>query len=431
MATYYRRKEKGRARRIWGIILTVYGAMLLFSSLILSGRLKGETKGATLALIVLAVIFLLIGILLLRSAAQKDPYGKWKTKDPSKETGLIRKVHGIKDDSKLLEIGKQAGLDSVAQEAFGRISNQSALGYYVSQNYGSSQRLRAALSFITDSKVLADVVRSSHSLSADLRKQAVLQMTDADCLKQLAQSTEKTISQDVRTAIYDRLREVIQEQGGDVCDVDRILAGDKAMPVGVRQQAYADLESAGRDGDRLLAEDESMHLNLRMEAYERIGDHENAEKIRRRIDQTALLHSGNSSEYRAAAAKRILATGDEEWIETNVKKVLEQGEKTEKAVKDFFVETSKQYPDIIKKMWPQISSFAHSDATRHEDGHSDSIHEDSYGNGRNGYRLGQHIDYRNYSDCTHSDSRNENIHTDNTDERFLQEFPPAIQDPDA
>ena len=111
-----------------------------------------------------------------------------------------------------------------------------------------------------------------------------------------------------------------------------------------------------------------------------------------------------------------------------VRTALQGDNNTDGTLRWFFVTAAGQYPDIIKKLWPQVTRWAHSDQTRHTDGHRDSVHNDSIGNPRQGYRPGQHIDYKDYSDCSHSDHQNSNIHTDDAGNGFLKEFPPAIRE---
>lgn len=423
-----RKKETGEARRIWGIVLLVIGLSGLFSTLIILKRVGSQTDHSAPLRLIITFIITLIGIFLVRSRADTDPYRKWAEKDPSKADGLIRKIGRIKNDQRLLEIGKKAGLENVAREAFARISDQSLLCDYVSCNIGSSKRLETALSCMTDNKMLSAVVTSDRYLSADLRKQAVDQMTDAGCLQSLAGNLKKSISMDVRQEIYNRLLALTKEQGGDSAGIDLMITKDHDLLPDFRKQAYLRLQSGGRDGDRLLAEDESMPLIMRSDACERIEDQEIAADLRRKIDQAVLLDEGSLPKNRKAAGRRILESGDQTLVENMVRTALQGDNNTDGTLRWFFVTAAGQYPDIIKKLWPQVTRWAHSDQTRHTDGHRDSVHNDSIGNPRQGYRPGQHIDYKDYSDCSHSDHQNSNIHTDDAGEGFLKEFPPAIRE---
>ena len=380
--------------------------------------------------LIMGAVSLLIGILLLVKRSPKDPLEKWRTKEASQEDGLLKKLRKEKDDKRLMEIGKQAGLEKVAAAAFAGVTHQALLGSFVSDNIGATQRLQAALDCISDPSVLAGVVASGKSLSEGMRIQALSRIKDEQSLKSLAKNREKKISQSLRTEIYRRLMTVTKEQGADIHAVTLMLAGDREMPLEKRKQAYAELEAAGKDGDRLLAADSGMPAELRLQAYERCGDQENAKKMRRGMDQTAFLDSGRPSGQRAAAAQNILESDDGDWIEINMKAALSGGKNKDDVLKDFLVGASKKYPDIVKKMWPQISGIAHDDVTKHSDGHSDSVHTDYISDGTQGYRRGQHIDNKYYSDCSHSDSYNTNTHTDETDEGFLQKFAPVIREED-
>ena len=423
-----RKKETGEARRIWGIIFLVIGLSGLFSTLIILKRVGSQTDHSAPLRLIITFIITLIGIFLVRSRADTDPYRKWAEKDPSKADGLIRKIGRIKNDQRLLEIGKKAGLENVAREAFARISDQSLLCDYVSHNIGSSKRLETALSCMTDNMMLASVVNTDRYLSADLRKKAVDQMTDTGCLLSLAGNLKKSISTDVRREIYNRLLVLTKEQGGDSAGIDLMITKDPELLPDYRKQAYQRLQSAGRDGYRLMAEDESMPLRMRSDACERIEDQEIAADLRLKIDQEVLLNDGSLPKNRKAAGRRILENGDPALVENMVRTALQGDNNTDGTLRWFFVTAAGQYPDIIKKLWPQVTRWAHSDQTRHTDGHRDSVHNDSIGNPRQGYRPGQHIDYKDYSDCSHSDHQNSNIHTDDAGEGFLKEFPPAIRE---
>ena len=423
-----RKKETGEARRIWGIIFLVIGLSGLFSTLIILKRVGSQTDHSAPLRLIITFIITLIGIFLVRSRADTDPYRKWAEKDPSKADGLIRKIGRIKNDQRLLEIGKKAGLENVAREAFARISDQSLLCDYVSHNIGSSKRLETALSCMTDNMMLASVVNTDRYLSADLRKKAVDQMTDTGCLQSLAGNLKKSISTDVRREIYNRLLVLTKEQGGDSAGIDLMITKDPELLPDYRKQAYQRLQSAGRDGYRLMAEDESMPLRMRSDACERIEDQEIAADLRLKIDQEVLLNDGSLPKNRKAAGRRILENGDPALVENMVRTALQGDNNTDGTLRWFFVTAAGQYPDIIKKLWPQVTRWAHSDQTRHTDGHRDSVHNDSIGNPRQGYRPGQHIDYKDYSDCSHSDHQNSNIHTDDAGEGFLKEFPPAIRE---
>jgi hypothetical protein len=423
-----RKKEKGDARRIWGIVLLVIGLSGLFSTLIILKRVGSQTDHSAPLRLFITFIITLIGIFLVRSRADTDPYRKWAEKDPSKADGLIRKIGRIKNDQRLLEIGEKAGLENVAREAFARISDQSLLCDYVSHNIGSSKRLETALSCMTDNMMLASVVNTDRYLSADLRKKAVDQMTDTGCLLSLAGNLKKSISTDVRREIYNRLLVLTKEQGGDSAGIDLMITKDPELLPDYRKQAYQRLQSAGRDGYRLMAEDESMPLRMRSDACERIEDQEIAADLRLKIDQEVLLNDGSLPKNRKAAGRRILENGDPALVENMVRTALQGDNNTDGTLRWFFVTAAGQYPDIIKKLWPQVTRWAHSDQTRHTDGHRDSVHNDSIGNPRQGYRPGQHIDYKDYSDCSHSDHQNSNIHTDDAGEGFLKEFPPAIRE---
>ena len=422
-----RKKEKGDARRIWGIVLLVIGLSMIFSTVIILRRVGSQTDHSAPLRLIIAVIITLIGFFLLRSQAV-DPYRKWAEKDPSKAEGLIRKIRRIKNDEKLMGIGENAGLENVAREAFARISDQYLLYDYVSRNIGSSNRLETALSCMTDNMMLASVVNTDRYLSADLRKQAVGQMTDTECLKSLAGNLKKSISTDVRREIYNRLLVLTKEQGGDSAGIDLMITKDPELLPDYRKQAYQRLQSAGRDGYRLMAEDESMPLRMRSDACERIEDQEIAADLRLKIDQEVLLNDGSLPKNRKAAGRRILENGDPALVENMVRTALQGDNNTDGTLRWFFVTAAGQYPDIIKKLWPQVTRWAHSDQTRHTDGHRDSVHNDSIGNPRQGYRPGQHIDYKDYSDCSHSDHQNSNIHTDDAGNGFLKEFPPAIRE---
>lgn len=422
-----RKKEKGDARRIWGIVLLVIGLSMIFSTVIILRRVGSQTDHSAPLRLIVAVIITLIGFFLLRSQAV-DPYRKWAEKDPSKAEGLIRKIRRIKNDEKLMGIGENAGLENVAREAFARISDQYLLYDYVSRNIGSSNRLETALSCMTDNMMLASVVNTDRYLSAGLRKQAVGQMTDTECLKSLAGNLKKSISMEVRQEIYNRLLVLTKEQGGDSAGIDLMIAKNNDLLPDYRKQAYLRLQSAGRDGDRLLAEDESMPLRMRSDACERIEDQEIAANLRLNIDQAVLLDEGSLPKTRKAAGRRILESGDQALVENMVRTALQGDNNTDGTLRWFFVTAAGQYPDIIKKLWPQVTRWAHSDQTRHTDGHRDSVHNDSIGNPRQGYRPGQHIDYKDYSDCSHSDHQNSNIHTDDAGNGFLKEFPPAIRE---
>lgn len=423
-----RKKEKGDARRIWGIVLLVIGLSGLFSTLIILKRVGSQTDHSAPLRLIITFIITLIGIFLVRSRADTDPYRKWAEKDPSKADGLIRKIGRIKNDQRLLEIGEKAGLENVAREAFARISDQSLLCDYVSRNIGSSKRLETALSCMTDNKMLSAVVTSDRYLSADLRKQAVDQMTDTGCLQSLAGNLKKSIPMDVRQEIYNRLLVLTKEQGGDSAGIDLMITKDHDLLPDYRKQAYLRLQSEGRDGYRLMAEDESMPLRMRSDACERIEDQKIAADLRLKIDQEVLLNDGSLPKNRKAAGRRILESGDQALVENMVRTALQGDNNTDGTLRWFFVTAAGQYPDIIKKLWPQVTRWAHSDQTRHTDGHRDSVHNDSIGNPRQGYRPGQHIDYKDYSDCSHSDHQNSNIHTDDAGEGFLKEFPPAIRE---
>ena len=423
-----RKKETGEARRIWGIVLLVIGLSGLFSTLIILKRVGSQTDHSAPLRLIITFIITLIGIFLVRSRADTDPYRKWAEKDPSKADGLIRKIGRIKNDQRLLEIGEKAGLENVAREAFARISDQSLLCDYVSHNIGSSKRLETALSCMTDNMMLASVVNTDRYLSADLRKKAVDQMTDTGCLLSLAGNLKKSISTDVRREIYNRLLVLTKEQGGDTAEIDLMITKDPELLPDYRKQAYQRLQSAGRDGYRLMAEDESMPLRMRSDACERIEDQEIAADLRLKIDQEVLLNDGSLPKNRKAAGRRILENGDPALVENMVRTALQGDNNTDGTLRWFFVTAAGQYPDIIKKLWPQVTRWAHSDQTRHTDGHRDSVHNDSIGNPRQGYRPGQHIDYKDYSDCSHSDHQNSNIHTDDAGEGFLKEFPPAIRE---
>ena len=423
-----RKKETGEARRIWGIIFLVIGLSGLFSTLIILKRVGSQTDHSAPLRLIITFIITLIGIFLVRSRADTDPYRKWAEKDPSKADGLIRKIGRIKNDQRLLEIGEKAGLENVAREAFARISDQSLLCDYVSHNIGSSKRLETALSCMTDNMMLASVVNTDRYLSADLRKKAVDQMTDTGCLLSLAGNLKKSISTDVRREIYNRLLVLTKEQGGDSAEIDLMITKDPELLPDYRKQAYQRLQSAGRDGYRLMAEDESMPLRMRSDACERIEDQEIAADLRLKIDQEVLLNDGSLPKNRKAAGRRILENGDPALVENMVRTALQGDNNTDGTLRWFFVTAAGQYPDIIKKLWPQVTRWAHSDQTRHTDGHRDSVHNDSIGNPRQGYRPGQHIDYKDYSDCSHSDHQNSNIHTDDAGEGFLKEFPPAIRE---
>lgn len=423
-----RKKETGEARRIWGIIFLVIGLSMLFSTVIILKRVGSQTDHSAPLRLIIAVIITLIGIFLVRSRADTDPYRKWAEKDPSKADGLIRKIRRINNDEKLMGIGENAGLENVAREAFARISDQSLLCDYVSHNIGSSKRLETALSCMTDNMMLASVVNTDRYLSADLRKKAVDQMTDTGCLQSLAGNLKKSISTDVRREIYNRLLVLTKEQGGDSAGIDLMITKDPELLPDYRKQAYQRLQSAGRDGYRLMAEDESMPLRMRSDACERIEDQEIAADLRLKIDQEVLLNDGSLPKNRKAAGRRILENGDPALVENMVRTALQGDNNTDGTLRWFFVTAAGQYPDIIKKLWPQVTRWAHSDQTRHTDGHRDSVHNDSIGNPRQGYRPGQHIDYKDYSDCSHSDHQNSNIHTDDAGEGFLKEFPPAIRE---
>ena len=340
----------------------------------------------------------------------------------------LKGIRRINNDEKLMGIGENAGLENVAREAFARISDQSLLCDYVSHNIGSSKRLETALSCMTDNMMLASVVNTDRYLSAGLRKQAVGQMTDTECLKSLAGNLKKSISMEVRQEIYNRLLVLTKEQGGDSAGIDLMIAKNNDLLPDYRKQAYLRLQSAGRDGDRLLAEDESMPLRMRSDACERIEDQEIAADLRLKIDREVLLNDGSLPKNRKAAGRRILENGDPALVENMVRTALQGDNNTDGTLRWFFVTAAGQYPDIIKKLWPQVTRWTHSDQTRHTDGHRDSVHNDSIGNPRQGYRPGQHIDYKDYSDCSHSDHQNSNIHTDDAGEGFLKEFPPAIRE---
>ena len=423
-----RKKEKGDARRIWGIVLLVIGLSMLFSTVIILKRVGSQTDHSAPLRLIIAVIITLIGIFLVRSRADTDPYRKWAEKDPSKADGLIRKIRRINNDEKLMGIGENAGLENVAREAFARISDQSLLCDYVSHNIGSSKRLETALSCMTDNMMLASVVNTDRYLSADLRKKAVDQMTDTGCLQSLAGNLKKSISTDVRREIYNRLLVLTKEQGGDTAEIDLMITKDPELLPDYRKQAYQRLQSAGRDGYRLMAEDESMPLRMRSDACERIEDQDIAADLRLKIDQEVLLNDGSLPKNRKAAGRRILENGDPALVENMVRTALQGDNNTDGTLRWFFVTAAGQYPDIIKKLWPQVTRWAHSDQTKHTDGHRDSVHNDSIGNPRQGYRPGQHIDYKDYSDCSHSDHQNSNIHTDDAGNGFLKEFPPAIRE---
>ena len=423
-----RKKETGEARRIWGIVLLVIGLSGLFSTLIILKRVGSQTDHSAPLRLIITFIITLIGIFLVRSRADTDPYRKWAEKDPSKADGLIRKIRRINNDEKLMGIGENAGLENVAREAFARISDQSLLCDYVSHNIGSSKRLETALSCMTDNMMLASVVNTDRYLSADLRKKAVDQMTDTGCLQSLAGNLKKSISTDVRREIYNRLLVLTKEQGGDSAGIDLMITKDPELLPDYRKQAYQRLQSAGRDGYRLMAEDESMPLRMRSDACERIEDQDIAADLRLKIDQEVLLNDGSLPKNRKAAGRRILENGDPALVENMVRTALQGDNNTDGTLRWFFVTAAGQYPDIIKKLWPQVTRWAHSDQTRHTDGHRDSVHNDSIGNPRQGYRPGQHIDYKDYSDCSHSDHQNSNIHTDDAGEGFLKEFPPAIRE---
>lgn len=423
-----RKKEKGDARRIWGIVLLVIGLSGLFSTLIILKRVGSQTDHSAPLRLIITFIITLIGIFLVRSRADTDPYRKWAEKDPSKADGLIRKIRRINNDEKLMGIGENAGLENVAREAFARISDQSLLCDYVSHNIGSSKRLETALSCMTDNMMLASVVNTDRYLSADLRKKAVDQMTDTGCLQSLAGNLKKSISTDVRREIYNRLLVLTKEQGGDTAEIDLMITKDPELLPDYRKQAYQRLQSAGRDGYRLLAEDESMPLRMRSDACERIEDQEIAADLHLKIDQAVLLNDGSLPKNRKAAGRRILESGDQTLVENMVRTALQGDNNTDGTLRWFFVTAAGQYPDIIKKLWPQVTRWAHSDQTKHTDGHRDSVHNDTIGNPRQGYRPGQHIDYKDYSDCSHSDHQNSNIHTDDAGKGFLKEFPPAIRE---
>ena len=253
-------------------------------------------------------------------------------------------------------------------------------------------------------------------------------MTDTGCLQSLAGNLKKSISTDVRREIYNRLLVLTKEQGGDSAGIDLMITKDPELLPDYRKQAYQRLQSAGRDGYRLMAEDESMPLRMRSDACERIEDQEIAADLRLKIDQEVLLNDGSLPKNRKAAGRRILENGDPALVENMVRTALQGDNNTDGTLRWFFVTAAGQYPDIIKKLWPQVTRWAHSDQTRHTDGHRDSVHNDSIGNPRQGYRPGQHIDYKDYSDCSHSDHQNSNIHTDDAGEGFLKEFPPAIRE---
>ena len=295
-----RKKEKGDARRIWGIVLLVIGLSMIFSTVIILRRVGSQTDHSAPLRLIIAVIITLIGFFLLRSQAV-DPYRKWAEKDPSKAEGLIRKIRRIKNDEKLMGIGENAGLENVAREAFARISDQYLLYDYVSRNIGSSNRLETALSCMTDNMMLASVVNTDRYLSADLRKKAVDQMTDTGCLLSLAGNLKKSISTDVRREIYNRLLVLTKEQGGDSAGIDLMITKDPELLPDYRKQAYQRLQSAGRDGYRLMAEDESMPLRMRSDACERIEDQEIAANLRLNIDQAVLLDEGSLPKTRKAA----------------------------------------------------------------------------------------------------------------------------------
>ncbi len=422
-------KKKGKASKTWGIILLIIGSLYL--ARLLMDFVGGAETRELLISAFLVTVCAIVGAVLLKRSWNANTYEKWKTEDPADENVLLRKLNRIRDDKNLLEIGKCAGIGSVASAAFAKISDQSLLGTYVLQNSGNDNRLALALSCVTDNRILSNVVtaRSKH-FSANLREQALDLMTDADCLLALAQESafRETIPFKKRQEIYQRLRDMIIEQGKDTSKLDLLIAGDSAMSLTERKEACARLQALGSDGDIMIAQNTDIPPELRAGAYERLGDAKNAEKMHCEADQSTLFQSVKPDKDRREAAERILASKDADWVKENVRKVLNEGERSDLVLKSFLVEASKKYPGIIRQMWPQITGWAHSDASKHEDHHRDSTHTDYLSDGSShGYRKGHHIDCRN-SDCSHSDGVNRKTHTDGADLYFLNQFPPAIRD---
>ncbi|MCR5089269.1 MAG: hypothetical protein K6C08_07155 [Oscillospiraceae bacterium] len=424
-------KKKEKASKTWGIILLVIGS--LFLARFLTDYVGGAETRELCIWVSLVTACAIVGVVLLKRSWNANPnsYEKWKTRNPADEEVLLRKLNRIRDDKKLLEIGKCTGLDSVASAAFAKISDQSLLGAYVLQNWGSNKRLALALSCITDNRILSNVVTARNkNFSADLREQAIDQMTDADCLLALAQESafRETIPYKKRQEVYQRLRDMIIEQGEDPSKVDLLIACDSAMSLTEREKACARLQALGPDGDKMIARNAEIPPELRAGAYERLGDAKNAKQMHCEADQSTLFRSVNPSKDRREAAERILASKDADWVKENVRKVLNEGESSDFVLKSFLVEASTKYPGIIRQMWPQITGWAHTDATKHEDHHQDGSHTDYLSDGSShGYRKGHHIDCQN-SDCSHSDGVNSKTHTDRADANFLNQFPPAIRE---
>lgn len=386
------RKIKGKSRKVWGVILIVIGCLhfIALPFLIIAARTDpfkmggSDILGGVMSFFVGIPLFIL-GIHLLRTADWDEI---WETTDSAKAPKLIRRMRRIKDDDTLLELGRAVKLKEVADAAFKMVKDQSSLGEFVRRNYGSADRIGLALSHLKDEDELMEVVKK-HSFSITNRKisqQALRQMKDISHITELAKDV----------GIYEELR----------------------------VQAYQMLQSAGLEGDRMLAEDATISPGFRAEACDRLGLKEQAQELHRQADQKRLFQKEFTSNIRLDAGRRILASCDETWIEANIKKALQLSYKGDSTIREFLVAAAQKSPDLLKKMWPQVRRWAHSDEVKHSDGHFDHSHSDHVSKG--GYDYGKHYDFANSSDCTHSDVQNQNIHSDDPGNYYLSKFPPYI-----
>ena len=408
----YKKKPQSNARKVWGIVLIVYACIgLVFMPSVYS---RMQTRFNPVMLLPYALI-LLVGILLL----PKKPKGLgdfWRTDDPNQAQKVIRKLDRVKKDSDLMNIGRNAPLQEVARAAFGRVSSQKDLAFFV-RSGSDRDRARIALEYVNDDVELKEIalkckepissaalerMRSekmiaevASSPASPLAAKALERLTDAGELTKLAD--DGNAPEGVRRKAYEKLGKPILADGvvlasesageadkqrateciletkdpGLIARVAEMLCKAPKAPDHYGREFLAKAASAWPDA--LLPLGNKSWSNgcgdiIRASAWDAQGRAVQADQLR-------LSSKVFNRVEKQRAGKRLLQAGDEAVIRQSVEQVLRGPQ--DAGSKEFVLDVATAFPGIIQQLWPKVREWGHVSTSDHTDYTRNAPHVDS------------------------------------------------------